>query len=52
VLHDLQDRQVLGSLTTILSEFSDTWDRTIKFSVLFNYYFFYLDRIEADNIFI
>jgi len=26
VLHDLQDRQALGSLTTIMSDLSDTWD--------------------------
>src|SRR5437762_5907448 len=31
MLHDLQDRQVLGSLTTIWYEFSDAWDTTTGF---------------------
>ena len=38
VLHDLQDRQALGSLTTIWSEFSDTWDnRLIEIFAIFEY---------------
>jgi hypothetical protein len=28
-LHDLQDLQVLGSLTTIWLHFSDTWDKEV-----------------------
>jgi len=30
VLHDLQDLQVLGSLTTIWLHFSDTWDKLAR----------------------